>query len=229
MSKSTLPYTALSLALLAPISANAAIIHLSGDTVDFFYDDASPEMIAYGSLYVLGDTIFATPSGFKAESTNGAGTDIFSASGTIQVTAKSGYSFQGINIVEGGTYTTTGNGSVDVQSALRVMEWGNLFKMDTQNLTISDLSATGTNPWQGTVNYDMTTAMWNDVNHVGLTLTNRLYATSPDLLSTASIDKTLAGASIGVEISTTVIPVPAAIWLFGSGFIALFGFARKRK
>jgi len=27
---------------------------------------------------------------------------------------------------------------------------------------------------------------------------------------------------------TTVVPVPAAVWLFGSGLIALFGFARKR-
>jgi len=26
-----------------------------------------------------------------------------------------------------------------------------------------------------------------------------------------------------------VVPVPAAVWLFGSGFIALFGIARRRR
>ncbi|MCW9006033.1 MAG: VPLPA-CTERM sorting domain-containing protein [Gammaproteobacteria bacterium] len=28
---------------------------------------------------------------------------------------------------------------------------------------------------------------------------------------------------------TTVVPVPAAVWLFGSGLIGLAGFARRKK
>ena len=37
--------------------------------------------------------------------------------------------------------------------------------------------------------------------------------------------------SVGVEVDiiTTVIPVPAAIWLFGSGLLSLVGMARRKK
>ena len=31
------------------------------------------------------------------------------------------------------------------------------------------------------------------------------------------------------NVSTTAVPVPAAVWLFGSGLVGLIGIARKKK
>ncbi|MCW9006282.1 MAG: VPLPA-CTERM sorting domain-containing protein [Gammaproteobacteria bacterium] len=228
MNKSILTYTALSLALLAPFSANSAIVHLgSGNTVDFWYDDQDAGTLAYGTLQISGDTVYATPTTFETSALNGEGETLFTNTGSVIVVAKEGYSFAGVDLLEGGTYNTTGNGTVDIVSSLRVMDSANIFTQETNFLNISDLSATGANTWQGSFSYDMTTAMWNSTNSIELTLTNWLYATSPDADSSAVINKTLAGSSIGMSIST--IPVPAAVWLFGSGLIALFGFVRKRK
>lgn len=46
-----------------------------------------------------------------------------------------------------------------------------------------------------------------------------------DALGNELRDPTLEPASIGVE---TVVPVPAAAWLFGSGLLGLLGVARRR-
>lgn len=227
MQKLTCITSALLLTLLTPLAAHSAIVHVgSGNTVDFYYNDADPGTLAYGSLQVSGDTIYATPTTFEASALNGDGTDLFSNTGYVIVVAKEGFSFAGVDILEGGTYSTSGNGSVNVQSSLRVMDSDNIFTQETGSLAISDLSLAGVNSWQGNLSYDMTLAMWDNTNSIHLTLTNLLYATSPDTESTAFINKTLAGASIGMSITT--IPLPAAVWLFGSGLIGLLALARRK-
>ncbi|MDH5766711.1 MAG: VPLPA-CTERM sorting domain-containing protein [Gammaproteobacteria bacterium] len=229
MVKSAIFYVALTASLVLPVTAHSAIVHLgSGNTVDFYYDNADPGTLAYGTLQISGDTVYATPTTFETSALNGEGTSLFTNTGSVIVIAKDGYSFAGVDILEGGTYNTTVNGYVNVESSLQVIDSDNFFTRETNFLNISDLTASGLNTWEGYLSYDMTTAMWNNTNSIELTLTNWLYATSPDADSTAVINKTLAGSSIGMSI-TTVVPVPAAIWLFGSGLIALSGFARRRK
>ena len=45
-----------------------------------------------------------------------------------------------------------------------------------------------------------------------------------------SLHPTTAGHSIIADVFvSTVVPIPAAIWLFGSGLIGLVGFARRKK
>ena len=228
MNKSILTYTALSLTLLAPISANSAIVHLgSGNTVDFWYDDQDAGTLAYGTLQISGDTVYATPTTFETSALNGEGETLFTNTGSVIVVAKDGYSFAGVDVIEGGTYSITNNGSVRVESSLRVMDSDYIFRQNTSLFNL-EYTTPGFNTWQGTHSYDMTTGIWDNTNSIELTLSNWLYATSPDVDSTAVINKTLAGSSIGMSI-TTVVPVPAAVWLFGSGLIALFGFVRKRK
>jgi len=227
MKKLSFVGSAFALALLTSTTANSAIVYLgSGNTVDFYYDDADPGTLAYGTLQISGDTIYATPSTFEAVAVNGDGTSTFTNTGSVYAVAKNGYSFAGVDLLIGGNYDTTGNGSVAVTSSLRVMDSDNIFTQETNNLIISDLTAPGANSWQGTLSYDMNTGMWDSTNAIQLTLTNWLYATSPDSDSTALINQTLAGSSIGMAITT--IPVPAAIWLFSSGLIGLVGFARRK-
>lgn len=39
----------------------------------------------------------------------------------------------------------------------------------------------------------------------------------------------LIGDTIGIDLQTAVVPIPAAAWLFGSGLIGLIGVARRNK
>ena len=217
---------AFAMALMSPVVANSAIVLAgSGTTVDFWYDNEDQNTLDFGTLQVTGDTIFATPT-FSISAANGVGTKIFQSIGSIFVTAKDGYSFSSIDVIEGGTYQTTGNGTVDATGTLRVLNSTNPFSFETSNLNMTDLTLPGVNSWQGDLSYDMSTAMWDNVNSIQLTLTTTLFATSPDGDSTAVINQTLAGSSMGVSINT--IPVPAAVWLFGSGLISLAGIARRK-
>lgn len=216
------------LAMLSPTIANSAIVHIgSGDTVDFYYDDEDPGTMAFGTMQISGDTIFATPSTFQTTALNGVGTTSFSNTGSVIVMAKDGFSFSSVDILEGGTYNTTGNGTVDVTSSIRVMDSDFIPRQETNFLNISDLTASGANSWEGDFSYDMTTGMWDSTNSIQLTLSTMLTAVSPDAGSIATINQTLAGSSMGMSIST-VVPVPAAAWLFFSGLVGLAGFARRK-
>lgn len=229
MNKIKLVSTALALSLMTPLSASAALVLIgSGNTVDFYYDDTDDGTAEYGLLQVVGDTVYATPS-FEVSSTNDEGTVIDPNIGSVYVVAHEGYSFASVDLIESGTYSTSGNGTVNIEGNLQVLDSNDPFTFDNTNpLSFSDLSASGINSWQGSLSYDMTTAMWSDTSAIQLTLTNILYATSTDAGSTAYINQTLTGSNMGMEIST-VIPVPAAVWLFTSGLIGLAGVARHRR
>lgn len=229
MKKLSFVGSAFALTLLTSTIANSAIVLIdAGDTVDFYYDDTDPGTLAYGALQVSGDTIFATPTTFEASALNGEGTNIFTNTGSVIVVAHEGYRFSGVSIQEGGTYNTTGNGSVDVVSSVKVVDTDFFLRNATNFLDISDLSVTGANTWSGEGGHYLGTSMWDSTTSIEVILTNWLYATSPDGDSTALINKTLAGSSIGMSIST-VVPIPAAVWLFGSGLIGLIGVARRKK
>lgn len=228
MNKIKLVSTTLLLSLMAPLSASAALVLIgSGNTVDFYYNDADAGTAEYGLLQVTGDTVYATPS-FEVSSANSEGTVIDPNIGSVYVVAHEGYSFSAVNLIESGTYSTSGNGSVNIEGNLQVLDSNDPFTFDNNNpLSFSDLSASGINSWQGSLSYDMTTPMWSDTTAIQLTLTNILYATSPDAGSTAYINQTLTGSNMGMEITT--IPVPAAAWLFASGLLSLAGVARRKR
>ena len=47
--------------------------------------------------------------------------------------------------------------------------------------------------------------------------------------TTSYIGKSVVQNGVGLEIATTPIPIPGAIWLVGSGFIALAGVRIRRR
>lgn len=210
-------------------SVQAAVVHLSGTTVDFYYDEAAINPL-FGAIYVSGDTVFATPSDFSASASGGA-TDFTSATGTIQVIAKDGFSLSGVSVSEGGAYKVTNStSSVEVDANLRLFDWATPLPGGTEEYTSMTLSSDFVNDgifreWSASGGFDMTTPYWDGINNVGLRLTNVLTATSADG-GTAFIDKSIVGG-IGFTFITAV-PVPAAVWLFSSGIICLLGFARRK-
>jgi hypothetical protein len=217
----------------------AGEVGLEGTTVCFVYDPNDVDPL-YGSLTVSGDNIFVTPTAFKAESNDGAGTVQVSGTGTIQVIAKPGFVLDGINVGEVGDYrmlqAAGGSTSVDVDGWLRVFDWFDptpIFGTEeftnlaiTGNLTIAD----GNNHnWGGAGGFDLSTPLWDSRDHVGLTLQNTLTAFSSVYGDQARIQKKAVGSEITVSISTSVVPIPAAAWLFTSGLLGLIGIARRKK
>lgn len=217
--------------------AGVGEVALEGSTVCFVYDPAGIDPL-FGSLQVSGDNIFVLPTNFKAESVDGAGTSIVSGTGSIQIIAKDGYVLDGVNVGERGDYKLNGAGSsTDVDAWLRIFDWFDPTPIfgteETTNLSINgplNIIDNNFHDWSADGGFDLTTALWDGRDHVGLTLQNTLTATSGinngDL---AYIQKKAIGSEITVSIDTSPIPVPAAVWLFGSGILGLVGIARRKK
>ncbi len=206
---------------------------LEGATVCFVYNPDNIDPL-YGVPSVLGDTIFVTPTDFLATSNNQDGSVTTTGTGTIQIIAKAGYVLDGINFGEVGDYRmSSGASSVDVDPYLRVFEWGALPGSgveDTLNVPVTgDLTIKddNLNDWSAAGGFDLTTASWDNINRVGLTLQNTLNAVSLVDGESALIQKKAIGSSVDVSTSA-VVPVPAAVWLFGSGLLGLVGVARRR-
>ncbi len=209
------------------VNAVAAIVHLSGNTVDFFYDDSQPGMAAFGTLTAVGDSISATPTNFLATAQDGAN-DSFSVTGTVTVVAKPGYSFNLVQVAEQGDYTLAGSGaSVAFSGTLDVSDSNNVSTtISTPLASASDFTLPGTNPWAGSASTDLSTAMWNGVTSIDLTLATLLNATTLASGELATIQNKLTAGGL-VTIVTTPVPLPASIWLFGTGLALLLGKARR--
>ncbi|MCO6411541.1 MAG: VPLPA-CTERM sorting domain-containing protein [Thiogranum sp.] len=215
---------------------SSVLTALEGTTVCFVYDSNDIDPV-FGTISVSGNTIFSTPTaGFRAESNDGVGihtntnTDNFTGIGTIQIIAKPGAVFDSIVVREVGDYRMTSNaGSVDVDGELRVWDWNDfVFGPDqTTNLAINgDLTIkdSNTHQWDALGSFNLGTAMWQGIDHLGLKLQNNLSAVTDSSGQSAWIEKKIIG---GITV-TTVVPVPAAVWLFASGLLGLAGIARRR-
>lgn len=208
-----------------------------GDTVIFKYAGTSSDMGLFGTLEVIGDSIVSTPTNFRAESTNGAGVVNVSETGTIQIYLKQGYQFDGISVVERGDYQMTNGGtSVSVSGRLDVWDWNDVVNGPNQQTYLNitgDLTQQGTTTpvdWSGAGGFDLTTSAWQGVTGLGLQLQNNLSATSTNNLESAWIQKKVAAGGVDVAVQTSsVVPLPAAVWLFGSGLLGLVGIARCKR
>jgi hypothetical protein len=205
-----------------------------GDTVIFKYTGTTSSIGLFGEVQVIGDSIVSFPTEFRAESVDGEGTVLKDDNGTVQVIAKSGYQIDGVNIKETGDYLMTGaDSTVDVDGWSKVYDWSNLLfgASIQQNLDITgDLTIIDGNihTWDAATSFDLTGSTWDGINHIGLQLQNNLSAYTSTDGDQAWIEKKITGGGIDLSIATTVIPVPAAVWLFGSGLLALAGIARRK-
>ena len=211
------------------IAANSATVTLFGDDVSFTFDDAS----LYGSAIVVGNSIFFQPTDFRAESQNGAGVD--SASATLNITVavtSSGYTMTEFTMAEfGDYYLSSGDTSVAASGRLQVTSQTdtcppiNFPCFDSETFNVSGLNTVGsTTNWNGGTTVDLgNTAGWGSDTLVTAQIQNNLSATTLNEGELAWIQKKAGGVALEVS----VIPVPAAVWLFGSALGAL-GWVKRR-
>lgn len=214
--------------------ASAASVTLNGTDVSFTYDDANTGL--FGSPTVSGNTIFFTPTDFKAVSTNGAGTMVTSSTVNVVITPHQGNALTSLSLTERGDYSLDGEGSsVGIGGQLRVFSMNDPINVEdssfittASNLTINDNLY---HNWTAGAGVDLTGAQWSKTSAVNMTLENVLEATtSGSGPSKAFIEKKFAGVGITVGlVPPASVPIPAAMWLFGSGLLGLVGVARRER
>lgn len=214
--------------ILASSTANAASVTVNGDDVSFTYDDAT----LYGTASVIGNTVFFFPAEFRAESTNGSpATNSVSDTLNIRVDALTpGFSMATMTISEDGDYRADGTGaSVTANGFFRATSMTILCGLspcqDEVLLDAGSLSQTGATAalWSmgGAINLGDTPG-WGSDTSVNLTIQNNLSATTLASGEIAWIQKKFS-------VAVPAVPVPAAVWLFGSGLLGLVGIARRKK
>ena len=228
----------LSFCLLASFSAssNAAIVNICGDTVCFEYDDST----AYGTAIVTGDKIAFNPTNIFALSENGEGV-VTTVVPTLNVTLTTieGYEFDSMDLDEAGDYMLWGSGSAAVVGGeLRVVELPQTL-LASDNITAnSPLSTVNTFPdgtlhnWDASASVSLAGNEWDGINTVVMKVENILTAyTDPNDSGPlkAFLQKKELGVAIDVITTPSEIPLPAAVWLFGTGLLGLAGIARRRK
>jgi hypothetical protein len=107
-------------------------------------------------------------------------------------------------------------GVIDVSGFLTIEGWSlKLTSINTAEQNVGKILLSGTGLLTGSrngVDYDPTPAIWT-------------FSTT-DLGDWDGAD--LRDGTYSMSVQTTVVPVPAAVWLFGSGMIGLVGIARRK-
>lgn len=208
-------------------AAYAASVTLTGNNVDFTFDDTLTGL--FGQPQIAGDTLFFTPVNFEAKSLNGAGYAFTNDTVNITVTAHSGMLFDSVNLLERGDYLLLGSGSsADVTGQVRVFDTAMPLTDLTSSITPSSpLNMTGvpTKNWDANASVDV--SAWNTATTLNVTIENLLLASTSSPESLAFVEKKFAGLSL---ITT---PIPEAetytMMLSGLGLIGFMVSRRKRR
>lgn len=220
---------------LGATAAHAATTTQCGDTVCFTWD--SDQLSIFGTPSVTGDQIIFDPTTFAAKSLNGEGVVSTNATANIIVDVMEGYVFDSASLAEAGDYFLWGDMSFE-ESAVSV--GGQLRVRDAANTLLATDSIAASGPfdifntpfdatphnWNASAAVSLAGGEWDGVTRVVMKIENILNAYTVDFFNPAQafIEKKEVGLSVG----TTIIPVPAAVWLFGSGLLGLIVVARKK-
>jgi hypothetical protein len=223
---------AIAVVALFSLSANAATVTLFGDDVSFTFDDST----LFGTGIVVGNNIFFLPTDFRAESLNGEGA--VSVSDTLNITVEAtteGYTMTDFLLAETGDYSlSAGDTSVSASARLQVTSQTTNcpsaipgFDLPCNEATIDNVAGLtnvgATTEWSAQTDVNLgDTAGWIEDTKVTVQLQNNLSATTLNVGEEAWIQK--KSGAIGIS----VVPIPAAVWLFGSALGAL-GWIRRRQ
>lgn len=214
---------------VASSGVNAAIVSVSGATVNFSYDDSFLSPL-FGAVSVSGDTLQFDPTAFSAFQ-NGGGLSLPSHATTplVTVTAKSGYALTELSLFEQGDYYR-----IQENSNATFVSVGGQFIVNNNPNTITttqplNVAISTSGLMDGTETFQTTN--WTAENSVYLNSTesatakiqNILLAGADNGLNQAFIEKKL----INLSAATTVVPVPGAFWLFGSALTGVLVSRRR--
>lgn len=179
----------------------------------------------YGQPLYFGNNQLFFPTNFVSTATDGA-SDSTNGDLSMTISAADGFAIQTIVISEYGNYNLTGDGTLATQASIT-----SSYTVDNLNGTIG-FSPGGTFSLPSDTGGSFSGAVSLDFSGLGITeldflLINDLFTTS-EVGTTATIQKNLLQDQVMVEIYTSPIPIPGAVWLLGSGLLAVAGFRRRK-
>lgn len=227
MGLNTLAAGMLALAQLMPGSVSAAPVTLIGNTVNFTFDDAM--LGRFGPASLAGDTIYFTPTAFRAQSLNGAGFSLASETMNVRLTARDGYAFGSASLLERGDYLLLGAGGLaEAGGQLRIFDAA-APQLDVTSVIGSPVPlATPGLPTRNWTAHSFADLSGFSNGELNLTIQNLLIAATFDPASLAFVEKKFAGLTVG---TVALAPVPEAetyaMLLAGLGLVAVA--ARRRR
>lgn len=222
--------------------ASAAVINYCGPNLCFEYDDAQAAVALYGQPNFAGDDAFFTPNQFRAQSQDGVGmhspfgnTDVVDATFVFSriYTVNPNNEISGILAYEEGDFEVNYAGG-EVHADLYLSAFG-LNAVEPTVLATDSLdfygSSGGNQLWAMSATVFPAASLNQVANNITLSIQNTLSAFTSD--STAGSEYAYIEKKLILEINTLIpvsetIPVPAAVWLFGSA-VGLLGIARRRR
>jgi len=200
--------------------------HASAASLDFNISTPTPGTLSYagGSAPLIG-------SGIEVDNVVGLGTpsnsNVISTCVSCRLDFTSGGSTGGWVFGSGGTISITGG--IDFTDSTPDIAAGSLLLSGTfDSAQIFSLSS-------GTFQFTILGASFSDTKNPALLAFYGL----PDVLYTGGLNLSFStDATMGVDFTTSslgsggitnqAVPVPAALWLFGSGLVGLAGLARRK-
>jgi hypothetical protein len=222
--------------LFGASTAEAALVTLCGPNVCYEYSDdaavnAGITLFGAPSLLAGSDSLVFTPTAFSATAADGGFQSVKSVFQFSRVYTLDGTEILDISVTESGDYRIIEGGivssSIRLQSVDRVNDGGGLFPQVAVTSPIPNFNTgtpTGVTPqnWELTASINPADTFQDLASVVDLQIQNLLDAFTFAPGQSAFIQKKL------VVTTTTLVPVPAALLLLGSGLAGL-GFIRRRQ
>ena len=216
-------------AFLLSAQANALSVTQCGPTICYKYDDAQAAVAEFGQPTFIGDVVRFLPPSFRAQSDDGAGFDTATANFIFDdVYTLSGADIGYIGVTEYGDYEITNGDSVSADLYLQIAS-----NVDGLNFATTTASFDAVGDSGGLQQWNLAAHLnpdqelnlfgdtWDVANSMSLNIQNTLQAYTNADGETAWIQKK-------ISLTVSEVPVPAAVWMFGSG-LGLLGFLRRRK
>ncbi len=221
-------------ALLMLSGAQGATVTLNGSTINYEYDTVTnaAALIIFGTPTIQGDVIRFVPPSFRAESIDGVatntpltGTDVVSAEFVFdRVYSVNQLELTQIQVIEFGDYQITNGDEVTADLLLSMTNNNNALEFTNDSQAFSALGdSAGLKTWQLVSTLDPSLVFSPVANDVNIKIRNTLTATTNAIGETAWTQKKFSFVA-----STAVVPVPAAVWLFGSA-LGLLGWIKRRR
>ncbi|QSB01939.1 hypothetical protein JWZ98_02975 [Methylomonas sp. EFPC1] len=224
-------------------SASAALISLDGNGFTAIYDDTNLGLFGAPTLSGDGNSVLFSPLNFKAQATGTQGTVFTNSNVQFDIRPDANLSLSGVSLVENGDYRLVNRSgsitlapSVDASGQLRLTNlWNGVDHIATNfsagPLTDSCATSSGCplSTWSASATLN-TPVAWGNAD-VRVRIQNDLTAESFNVGDSALIEKKQSSQSLVftpfVEGGSTAVPVPGAVWLFGSALAGLIGLRRK--